>query len=132
MKTIRIEELRNEEPCLENTINEVILMLGSTLKRCIEAYDKWSKSGGNGELPWGTEGQFCSRLQLVNLRTIIDEISSFPNITKQEIHNNILWYSWPDQEFVLAPLIANKAKFNALIECLGEIYMEVNKNGNAK
>ena len=83
MDTIRMEDFEAEEPTLTHTINEVLLILKSTLKKRHADYDKWSQSGGgDDELPWDSEDKICSRIQLDNLRVLISEVSSFPKITK--------------------------------------------------
>mgnify|MGYP003668227462 CR=1 FL=1 len=118
MDTIRMEDFEAEEPTLTHTINEVLLILKSTLKKRHADYDKWSQSGGgDDELPWDSEDS---------------EVSSFPKITKEVIFSNSLWYSWPDQEYVFYPLIANKENFEKVIKTLALIYMEVNKHGTSK
>lgn len=133
MKTIRMEDFEAEEPSLTQTINEVLLILKSTLKKRQAAYDKWYQSGGDDDdLPWDSEDKFCSRIQLDNLRVLINELSSFPKVTKEMIFSNSLWYSWPDQEYVFGPLIANKENFEKLVKTLALIYMEVNKHGTNK
>ncbi|MGO4891138.1 hypothetical protein [Flavobacterium sp. W21_SRS_FM6] len=104
-------------------------ILKSTYSKCHASYEKWIENNRQ-DYPWGNEQDFHSHVQIEHLSNLVAEVSSFPNITKEQIYSNALWFSWPDQEILLAPMFDSTAEFERLIRSLQDIYWEVNNNGS--